>query len=312
MKWALLAEARSLWRRIDSDHITDSWRIHIPRLLVLLTAAQLVAARSADEYVTNVLEAQGINAAPLGAVRPGAFTESASDGRPLDTLLAQPVSTTLVALHNGETRSRAMAAGWATLDMILSTQVADGFRGSASVAMGVRPRCTQYVRTLVPPSCSRCVILAGTESWSTAFKRHPRCDCTAVPTDQFQSKHLTTNPKVHFENLSKAEQDRVFTKAGAQAIRDGADINRVVNARRRAAGLTPAQSRTVIPADVRAARGDFTRGRLRADGQGRFLTAELSGRQQGLVRPMPETIYAMARNRAEAIELLRKHRYITQ
>src|SRR5690606_41647788 len=39
-----------------------------------------------------------------------------------------------------------------------------------------------YVRMLNPPSCGRCVILAGTETSSrTAFKRHPGCDCRNIP-----------------------------------------------------------------------------------------------------------------------------------
>jgi hypothetical protein len=41
----------------------------------------------------------------------------------------------------------------------------------------------------------------------------------------------------YFQSLSAAEQDRVFTQAGAEAIRNGADLNQVVNARRGANGI---------------------------------------------------------------------------
>ena len=43
---------------------------------------------------------------------------------------------------------------------------------------------------------------------------------------------LIDDPYEAFNNMSEAEQNRVFAKAGARAIRDGADIFQVVNARR--------------------------------------------------------------------------------
>jgi hypothetical protein len=45
------------------------------------------------------------------------------------------------------------------------------------------------------------------------------------------------SPTDYFESLSPAEQDRVFTKAGAEAIRAGADPITVVTARRGATGI---------------------------------------------------------------------------
>jgi hypothetical protein len=81
--------------------------------------------------------------------------------------------------------------------------------------------------------------------------------------------------------MSAAEQDKVFTKAGAQAIRDGADPAKVVNARR---GMQTA-----------------------ADG--RLYTTEAAGRTAS--RLMPEQIYREANgSRDEAIRLLRRFGYI--
>lgn len=101
--------------------------------------------------------------------------------------------------------------------------------------------------------------------------------------------------------MDEAEQDRVFGKAGAQAIRDGADIARVVNARR---GMTTA-------ADPSGRR------RLVRDERGLFTTTEATtrrGRLPGQVagaRLMPESIYEIAKgDRDEAIRLLRAHGYI--
>ena len=79
-------------------------------------------------------------------------------------------------------------------------------------------------------------------------------------------------------------QEDVFTVAGARAIRDGADMAQVVNARR---GMTTAQ--------VGAER----------------ILATKAGATRGRVRLMPETIMQIAgSDRPEAIRLLRLHGYL--
>jgi hypothetical protein len=88
-----------------------------------------------------------------------------------------------------------------------------------------------YIRLLTPPSCPRCVILAGRfYRWSDGFKRHPNCDCVHIPATRELDDDLTSDPQQYFDSLSEAEQDRQFGKANAQAIRDGASISKVVNA----------------------------------------------------------------------------------
>jgi hypothetical protein len=295
---SLLAEADRLWVSVDRENIRDSWIPLINRLVVLLAAIQQIAAAEADNYVAQALVAQDVGSEPDAQLRPDGFVGFASDGRPLDSLIYEAVPATLTAIAAGASQSQAMATGWATLDMILSTQVADSFRSSASVAMATRPQVTKYVRMLVPSSCSRCAILAGAWSSRTAFRRHPRCDCIAIPSTESTSTDLVSDarvdPKDYFNSLSRAEQDRVFTQAGAEAIRDGADIGRVVNARRKAAGLNPSQP--------------ITRGRLVRDAQGRYTTAELRGKG---VRLMPESIYELAAGDKElTLTMLRQYGYI--
>ncbi len=116
--------------------------------------------------------------------------------------------------------------------------------------------------------------------------------------------------------MSTQEQDKVFTKAGARAIRDGADVARVVNARRGAAGLTPASGGRLTEAEKKAARRGLERGRLqrtRVFGRDHFLTSE-AVTKRGInrkIRLMPESIYEIAGdNRDEAIRLLKVHGYI--
>jgi hypothetical protein len=124
------------------------------------------------------------------------------------------------------------------------------------------------------------VILAGRfYRWNAGFNRHPRCDCTGQPVvSAAAANDKLTRPRTYFDSLDPAEQDRAFTKAGAQAIRDGADIAKVVNARR----------------------GMYT-----ADGK--IYTREAAGRRP---RIMPEQLYRDARDRADAIRLLRLHGFI--
>jgi hypothetical protein len=276
----LRLEARESWAQVDPARISETWARQIPRLMLLLTGGQHAAAVSADRYVTEVLVEQGINPATEGRLDAASLSRIASDGRPLESLLAQPGITAKVALAGGETIERAMAAGNALAQLIAHTQVADAGRVADQVALTSRRHATGYVRMVVGATCSRCIVLAGRwYRWNAGFKRHPKCDCVGIPAPE-NAEDLRTDPNGLFTSMSAADQDKVFTQAGAQAIRDGADMSRVVNARR---GMQTA-----------------------ADG--RLYTTEAAGRRPRL---MPEQIYREAHgSRDEALRLLRLHRYI--
>ena len=145
-----------------------------------------------------------------------------------------------------------------------------------------------------------------------------------MPAAENVAGELTTDPQAYFQSLSEAEQDRYFTSAGAQAIRDGADIGQVVNARR-------GMSTTVIGGrSVRVTREGVTRrgfaGRQLIEQRGsRRVAAETVTRRtsRGVeertvqrevargVRVMPETIYEVAEDRADAIRLLKANGFLT-
>lgn len=294
--------AKSLWRQVDRSRILDSWKLLAPRLLRTIMAEQATAGATAGGYVDEAIRMQGGNNPYLGEINPAGLVGWASDGRPLDTLLLSPAFSTIEALNRGATLEQAMSFGQAHTQIIASTQVADAYRAATSVASTTR-QVTRYVRAITPPSCSRCIILAGADQfWKTDFKRHERCRCTSVPLVGDPRTDLITNPKDYFDSLSEAEQNRIFTNAGAQAIRDGADMNRVVNARRKASGLSGA--------------AEGQRRRLRTQtvfGEQLFTTSELSltgSRGQQIVRIMPESIYARAKDHADALRLLKAHGYI--
>ena len=288
-----LAVATRHWRKLGPDWIADAWRERIPTVTAAVTAAQRTAAASALVSGALALAEQGTWAEPDGIVDLDAFAGTTGDGRSLDTLLRGPAITTRTLINQGMEPAQALAAGGRQLSMMVLTEVADAGRGAAGVQIAARPR-VGYVRMLNPPSCSRCVILAGRfYRWNQGFLRHPRCDCVHVPTmvtDQAEAfaEGLIDDPYEAFERMSEAEQNRVFTNAGAQAIRDGADMYQVVNARR---GMKY--------------RGAFTsEGTSRRGWAGQIL-------RKGQRRMTPETIYRLNPNREQAVEALRAQGYIT-
>lgn len=316
--------ARIAWRRVDPLAIATSWRALLPEVLVVLAAAQQQTAARADEYVEDVLAAQGIQVRRLGEVVARALSGVASDGRPLDSLLTRPTAATVRALAAGAGTGRALATGQATLEMIVRTQVADAGRVADQIAAVARPGIA-YVRMLTPPACSRCVVLAGrVYRWNQGFRRHPACLCVHVPTLESTADDVRVNPRSYFDSLTQAEQDRIFTVAGARAIRDGAQISQVVNARR---GMRTA---SVFGRDARITLEGTTRRGLagqRLIDEGARLSGErvetvtrlaTEGAVQRQVvrqrvqipRLMPEQIYRDATSREDAIRLLRRFGYL--
>lgn len=195
----------------------------------------------------------------------------------------------------------AMPAPWwddaqafmADVERLILSEVADAGRTASQVEFVARPDWTNYVRLLNPPSCARCTILAGRIYRDLeSFQRHPLCDCVMVPVTDWESAHdagLISSPQDAFDK----GQVRGLSQADAQAIEDGADISTVVNA---ASGLsTP----TIFGRNVKATTyGTTKRSAWRRDNPTR------------LVRLRPESIYALADDRTDAIRLLRLYGYI--
>ena len=274
-------EFAEAWRAVDPARISESWSARISTLTGLLVGAQRLAADAADPYLDDVLDAQGVDPATDSALEAVALTGLASDGRDLASLVAQPGIVALVALARGDSLKRAMAAGGATAELIGHTQVADAGRVADQVALTARPLATGYVRMIVGATCARCLILAGRwYGWTAGFQRHPRCDCIHIPGRENTAGDLRTDPDLAFAAMDAAEQQRVFGAAGAEAIRAGADIGSVINARR----------------------GMYTA----ADG--RLYTR--SGATRARRRMMPEQIFREATDRDDALRLLRLHGYL--
>ncbi|MFG3586614.1 hypothetical protein [Streptomyces sp. NPDC047990] len=323
-----------VWRQINRSDISGSWEQLSPLLMAAVVDAQTEAAQLADPYLDDVLAAEGADAAAAGRVAPGAFAGIASDGRPLLSLLYQPVIDWKVRMAAGQSMEDAFRGSLSSALRITATQVADAGRGATAAGMASRRTIQGYVRVVQPPACGRCIILAGKEyGWNKGFQRHPKCDCIHLPTtliarnqhrdrigaDQFSPTTRPgsgspgfIDPRAYFNGLSRAEQDRVFGDAGARAIREGADMGQIVNARR---GMYTADAygrRVAATREGTTRRGAFYRQERRRDITRGRVPANI-GRAYRLTTPrlMPEEIFRLAESREEALTMLRRFGYLT-
>lgn len=319
-----VAAARRVWSGMDGDFDT-AWAAIGPRLVALVAAAQQRSATEGAAALTATVRDLGLPPDNAGDVDPAALAGVASDGRPLDSLLYGAVVDTRAQAGTGADIDTALTHGQGWLDTTIRTALADAARAAAQVALASHHRVGGYIRMLNPPSCSRCAVLAGRfYRWNAGFRRHPACDCRHVPASEDVAGELTTDPRAYFTSLSARDQDRIFTRAGAEAIRHGADISQVVNARRSAAGLSTAGAR-VTRAEAQQLRGGAARGSLvpvTLHGKPVYVTTEGTTRRglfgaaarardgRPVVRLMPETILDIATDRDDAIRLLRRYGYL--
>jgi hypothetical protein len=148
------------------------------------------------------------------------------------SLLAQAIPTVLSFMAQGNSPKDAMLYGASVLDMVVRSVISDTGRSADQAVMVANSNVTSYVRVVESPACSRCILLAGREyGVSSGFLRHPRCDCTMEPVTHHHKPKPVDSQDV-FDNMSAAQQRKTFGEAGAKAIRDGADVATVVNARK--------------------------------------------------------------------------------
>lgn len=306
---AALAARRS-WDQVDPNAISESWKTPSVALAAVLTRLQSEAALDGARSVPAALADQGVEVEPEYAVKPRAVAGFAGAGyEPVDVFESAPI-VTKSRIAQGWPIAEAMAAGGAILSGITQTAMADAGRQGQMLAIHSRPK-VGWVRMLNPPSCSRCALLAGRPSGREAFPRHPRCDCRAIPGLEGWEQDLTMNPTLYFESLSAEEQARIFTNAGAQAIRDGADIYQVVNARR---GMKTIQSpgSTKWLTTVEGTSGRRGRAARAMDRAGLSVRSKDNVMRFRLTRQrlMPETIYQISTGPEDTQRLLRMYGYI--
>lgn len=277
-----------------------------PQMLGMVVAGQIAATRESDTYVADVLNELDFGPpTEPGVVLPRSLAGVTGDGRPVETLLEGTVARAR-ALSQTRGTEQALTDTQSYIDTLAQSLLADAMRAAEDVAMAQRPWVAGYVRMINPPCCSRCAILSGKfYLFKAGFPRHPNCDCYHLPApsdpDKVRDLIAINSPERYFESLTEAEQNKIFTQTGAEAIREGADIGRVVNARR---GMSKGQDTGRLK-------------RVKVAGRDVYVTTEATtrrGRVRGQargVRLMPESIMEIAGDdRAELTRLLRVHGYI--
>lgn len=289
---------------------------------VAVSAAQVATATESGHYVQETAAAAGLAGGAAGLIIPASFAGVAGNGLALkglfdhaivragqryNELVALPVEdriaigpAALRAIPRDDPAQLALAEQRAFVDRVVATVMADTARAVEQAQTIAFPEIEGYVRVINPPCCSRCIILAGKfYRWDASFERHPGCDCGEIPASEADATDLKQDPEAYFHSLTKAEQDRVFTKAGAEAIRLGADPAQVVNAR---SGMYTATGRS----------GDFLATHVGITRHGAFGRINAQREAQGLHRLphrlMPEDLIVPG-DRETSIERLKTHGY---
>ncbi|MEV4312995.1 hypothetical protein [Actinocrispum sp. NPDC049592] len=298
-------QVQTAWAGLDEGDPVGSWTEQVrPQTVAAVEQAQAETASLAPVYVAAVLLAAGLVAAPVAALVAAAFAGYAANGLPLAALFDLAFGAYRRALALGVPESEASAIGLSRLLTYTATEISDTARLAVTAASVADPRIAGYERIVHLPACGRCILLAGRlYRFSTGFARHPRCDCGMRPVTRTQwESHRDNNPRALFAGMTHAEQDKAFGKGDAAAIRAGADIARVVNARR--------------PGALYVAGGhEYTRDSVTVRGAGREM-GELA-RQRGdryrstrTARPTAAQLVNSARDEIELADLLRRFGYL--
>lgn len=245
---AATAKVLRLWGQVPVAELDRGWAAVRDEAVAAVSGAVVQNAADARVMVRAVGRADGVPAGDV--VVPWAFAGVDGSGRDVEGLLHGAVTTTKERIGSGMAPPNAFLAGAAYLAAMTKTAIADLSRSAVATASTGRGY-TRYIRMVNPGACSRCAILAGSDRFSKPFQRHPACRCTSVPVfDGDWPDDLISSPGEYFESLSEAEQDRIFTKSGADAIRLGADPIQVVGARRGASGMSYSRSMPRRPGEM--------------------------------------------------------------
>lgn len=311
-----------LWKRMGDDFDASLLTI-APEVLRVWDVAQERMTAGALEYVPAVLEETGQRRALTARFEPNVdfLVGTAGDGLPSEGLLTSALIRSKAAVAEGASTAQALAQGGSFLTLAAGTLLSDTGRSAERVAAHARP-VTGYVRMLNPPSCGRCVILAGKRSGnSTPFLRHPGCDCRNIPASESIGGDLTVDSKAYLDSLDdEALTKALGSRANAEAFRMGADQNQLINAYRRSGGVRPAQ---VYGRNVKYTTEGVTRRGLayRRMSQADYLrtAGEVRTRAGASMRAatrlraprlMPESILQIATSKADADRLLRLYGWI--
>lgn len=269
-----------------------------PEILTTWASYQLAAATAAVRTMAVLGESEP-------QVNPRAFAGVSSAG----FSLAEPLVSTIDYRVPAPTAEPLPPPWWDTevdsfmaeVEQLIEAEVQDAARSAFQAELFAGPDWTNYVRVLAPPSCKRCAILAGRiYRDNEGFDRHPGCDCQHWPVTSWEEAEQQ-GLVISFEDLFERGEVRGLSEADERAIRDGADPVQVVNATAgtRQPGITNALTTEVFGRKVKATTYGTTK-----------RSAWRKANPSRPVRLRPESIYRFARDREDALRLLRLYGYL--
>lgn len=281
------------WGEVDPARISESWESVIPPVVAVVTREQIRVADSAVSASRDVSVETGQYRLPEAFHDPRELAGWGSEGVPLEDAFASTPIGVKTRIAAGASVAEAMLYGASAVASLASTIVADTGRTGMQMDMITRKQ-TGYVRVVEGGACSRCIVIAGRFfRWNKGFLRHPSCRCLHMPAkskEWAEGEGWFADPYAAFNDMSAADQHRVFGEFGAKAIRDGADISQVVNATGPRSGM-------------------YAGGRMTREGTSRFGNFRRTSNYRN--RLTPYGIYGDgSRSREQVIQALTENGYI--
>lgn len=304
----------TLWRRYASEDFDESFYRMGPQLFRTLDRAQLETAREAIEATPAIMEAfDGYRPAAAYVADASRFVGVNGDGLSSMDAMWSAIVHGKRLIQQGAAVSVAMHGIELTLVLRARTMIADTQRAAAMVSAKGMDYYASPVRCLNPPSCGRCVVLAGKRSGPEAFERHPNCDCTVCYADN-PPEGAYPDANSYLNDLDDDQLARVLgSKANARAWRDGADLSQLVNAYRRKGDVRTAQiyDRKVKYTTEGTTKRGWASWAMRNAGYAKEYRKN-GGFYTRVDRPrlMPESIYRIAKSPEESQRLLRNYGWI--
>lgn len=235
-------EVQRAWRQLEREGFRPSVVGGVVAVFVAeITAGQTEAAALAAPYVLDGSPAPET----VPTVLPAEFSGVTTTGLPLAALADLLFMRVWADIGAGMSSIDAAQAGLRRALTYTATEITDAGRTATHAQLVADTRLAGYERVVKLPACDRCIVLAGRlYRYSTGFRRHPNCDCTMRPVtrEQWRTENPDNHPRALFDAMSTAEQDARFGAGNAAAIRAGADLSQVVNARR---GAMPVAGRWI-------------------------------------------------------------------
>jgi hypothetical protein len=297
------------WSRMGNN-FDLSWLRIAPTVVQILERAQSRVIDGADRYIPAVLADTNQVDDQITAPNTRQLIGFTGAGQPLDLALALTPIRAKQAVAKGASEWQALKDAGHWLTSSAGLLLSDTGRAAEGLNMYARQGGGGFVRMLTPPSCGRCVVLAG--KWfrhNEGFSRHPpTCDCRHIPASEAVAADLTIDPDEYFHSLDKAGQNKMAGSiANADAIRDGADIGQIINAYRRTAGMQFAHE-SGIKTNARGSK--FTTEGTSRRGLAGMQQAGLRRNGPAQQRLMPETIAMRAKDADDRMRLLKLYGWV--